>query len=333
MKEFYFDVWSNDRKKLKKILCEITERRNNNLPSVLSIVCPEEYDFMQIGNYDLDDLIFDSDLVQTDFFIGAVKNVTLTQLEQQYDNVSVVLWPNFWLYKSVADVDVKNIAKKRNITKLFICLNNVPHPHRIKTFNLLEKKNLLKHGIVSWHHATDSRLKYHRSRKVINNKKIFLKSEKKKKAFLQHVLPEEFNSCLINLVTESTVNSDIVDISEKTVNAIIAQMPFIIIGTPGVHKTLQEWGFELYDEIFDYGFDKFENYNDRIKSVTDQICKIEKTHKNYGALYRTLEPKIIRNKNRLLDIIQNDHFVPEKICRFEKYNKIIESAKRKINEI
>jgi len=322
MKDFYLHAWADNNvdKILKKInVCIIKKQKCR-----LWIMCAEEYDYIPISNYELSTFVFQSSLVETFLVLGALEHNNPERYKKL--GINVILWPTFWFYKTIADVNVTNLKTKRDFNKLFICLNNRGHSHRIKSINQIVDNNLFNDGIISWH---DETVKV----RSLSRKKLPLESEKNK-PFYDHVLPDEVNNCLINLVTESTIDNHLIDISEKTINAIVAEMPFIIVGCAGIHKKLESMGFELYTEIFDYEFDSFKNVDERIYSLIKQLGNIkEKYSRRYNQIYKILQPKISHNKLQLLKIVNQNQNLPQEVIKFPAYLEILNTARQKGQEI
>jgi len=323
MKHFYLHAWADCdvNKILKKINVCILKKQQCRL----WIMCAEEYDYMPINGHMIHKFIFKSPLVETWLVIGVLEHKNIKSYTEL--GIKVVLWPTFWFYKTIADANTENLKTTRDFTRLFICLNNRGHAHRVGTIDKIAESNLFSDGIISWHDDTAKV-------RSLSLKNLHLKSEKDDEQFYQHVLPNEFNNCLINLVTESTVDNYLIDISEKTINAIIAGMPFIIVGCPGVHKKLQDLGFELFTEIFDYEFDSFEHIDQRTNSIVEQLAGIkEKYSKRYNQVYKILQPKISHNRSQLLRIINQNQDLPKEVINFSVYTEIINKAKEKEQEI
>ena len=54
------------------------------------------------------------------------------------------------------------------------------------------------------------------------------------------------------LVSETTTNHFF--LTEKTVKPLLLKQPFLVFGNVGFHKKLKDYGFKLYDEVFNYDF-------------------------------------------------------------------------------
>jgi hypothetical protein len=121
-------------------------------------------------------------------------------------------------------------------------------------------------------------------------------------------------NALIELVSETS--AEVTFITEKTFRPILLEQPFICLGAVNQNLDLVKYGFELYDEIFDYSFDSKPNLEDRIKGIIENLNKIK--DEDYYQLYNLLEPKIKRNKERMFSLLENDPFNPY-IRLYQKY--------------
>ena len=90
--------------------------------------------------------------------------------------------------------------------------------------------------------------------------------------------------------------------SEKTCKPLGFCKPFLVIGCPGWYKIFEKLGFKLYDELFDYSFDKIESFRHRHQAIMTQIKSILEMDKNIlKKKLLDIEDKIYNNKRHLLD--------------------------------
>lgn len=267
-----------------------------------------------------DDLDFDciKPVKSIDFVLGGVSHPTY----EKYRKVgNVHLWRNFWLYAALRKIDLSMINKPLN-TKLFISLNNMPHWHRCRLMDILYKKELTKLGIISWHepHTTPYKWEFWKPSRLILKDSF---SENR----LQHILPKQYNEALLNLIPESTEEG--IFLTEKTWHAILAAKPFIILGGTGIHQYLEDQGFQLYTELFDYDFDKEENLEKRIDLITENLVRL--ANKDYNSLYNSVKEKCIYNKKLALDIVRNQKGIPDLALKFNYYNNVVKEAQCRLD--
>lgn len=196
-----------------------------------------------------------------------------------------------------------------NFKHPFICLNNRGHLHRAHVIDQMAKEDLLDKGVVSWHdflHEADNfDFKYFDKRviKLSDNFDTLLDS---------FLIPNEFHESLFHFVTECSYQT--IMLSEKTAIPIMAKKPFICMGAVNYHKFLQDLGFELYDEIFDYSFDSVEDIEERATKFVKNM-KIASKLTNFSKIYEMLKPKIQRNYDNFYRIRNDLNYFPSEAMR------------------
>lgn len=219
-------------------------------------------------------------------------------------------------------------------------LNNKPHMHRCHQIDLLAKYNLIDSNAISWncYHYSEER----RAPELLNDyqwkywsPKLITFDEMISLGNWGSDLPEQYHKSFIHLVTESTVNSLI--ISEKMVMAITCLKPFIVSSIAGYHAKLQDLGFELYDELFDYSFDLIQDEEKRFEEIAKILRTFTKTRKeDLAEIYQIITPKILRNRENLtkilndknmidpflLNLLENNQDIMQGTTIFQHYQKI-----------
>lgn len=246
-------------------------------------------------------------------------------------NLKILYWPTYLvahtyinlknsLIERLNDGDCSSFPHETSIEKkfdfLYLNYNNKPRYHRCLLMDQLCKNDLLKYGINSWNILT-----YENPSQVsdvcgINNyefkywKEQIIDVDRYRDPNKTHV--DEYSdellkpNTLISLVAETS--KDATFITEKTFRPILLEHPFLCLGAVEQNTKLLDYGFELYDEIFDYSKDADPSLEVRIQSVIDNLNSIK--DKNYYEIYELLKPKILRNKKRLIDIYENDETCP-----------------------
>lgn len=245
------------------------------------------------------------------------------------DKIKLLFWPTALLHLTKRflnnqfgeNVPIPN--QTDNFEKLYVNLNHRPHTHRCKLIDELYKNGLFEFGKNSWNYPN---LENYTSYKFKNWTPEILKIIEDVGVY-EHVFDTK---CLFNLVSES---SDLLTfITEKTFKPILHGQAFLCFGYRAQNTCLRDYGFELYDEIFDYSFDDLPLIEDRIQGIINNINNLK--DKNYHELYDKIKHKIERNKNRAIDILENDPYIPEELIQlFKKYNNVfIEKAKCSVIE-
>jgi hypothetical protein len=250
------------------------------------------------------------------------------------DHVEIINYPagiagaSFWwtcdknklIARNINSLDellIQNLDNHQN-NYHFLYLNNRPHEWRLLLIDLLSKHNLLQYSAYSWHNNNDRgviphsyQLKhFNGDTKILDNRYAVYKD--------QCYVPTEFYQSFFQLVSEST--NKVPFLTEKTFMPIIVGKPFIIAGCQGIHKNLQELGFKLYDELFDYEFDNINDIEQRYEMICFEIKKISKIPlENLNKYNYSLTKKILYNRERLYDLVYSEKHRPELIQKIFKY--------------
>ena len=179
----------------------------------------------------------------------------------------------------------------------YIYMNNKAHDWRCQLIDLVHKNNLSQYGAISWHnHPTNYDWKYFQPTELKltdSFNKDALSVEKIRD------LPVEYKQSFAQLVSEN--NTAAIFMTEKTVIPLMLGKPFLVSTAPGYHKFLQELGFELYTEIFDYSFDNETDQEQRFEMILDNFTKLCLTPlEELPILYKKIEAKIEHNKRQVI---------------------------------
>jgi hypothetical protein len=109
-------------------------------------------------------------------------------------------------------------------------------------------------------------------------------------------MPLELNSSFIQLVTESEDTETF--ITEKTVTPILLNKPFLVASSVGFHHNLEQLGFQLYTELFDYSFDSESDIFVRYEKIVENIKRyIKLSPAELKQQYNNVIDKITYNRN------------------------------------
>ncbi len=269
--------------------------------------------------------------IKINFIFGGFYKYKLTEkYDSPENNRYLHLWPTAGIFDSVQNIlsvyDIHSLANKgpQNFTYPFISLTHKARTHRCYLIDNLVKHKLLDKGLYTWHHY-DQQYPYYKFEyfdpSQANN--FDHKYNKRKNHFR---MPEEYFKCFMHLVSEGL--DDGFFITEKTVIPIMHQKPFLVQGIPLFHEFLnKELKFELYTEIFNYDFDKIEDYKLRTDGLIQNIKNI--VDKDYKKLYEKILPKIKYNQERMIEIINKKVLVPEIVLKSYLMNE--PKAEKEIN--
>lgn len=196
------------------------------------------------------------------------------------------------LGKNYIDIYKSNIEKE----KLFICLTNHGYAYRYNLYKMLEYKNLLSSGFISWREATSdiagnslllnenfSSIIYKENFEefynfVTNNRSIsqtILEDDCKDKEFDCVIVGSYYNENWVKnswftLYSES--NFFDVFLSEKTYKLFYYGHPFIIYGCKGILAKIRSLGYKTFPMLFDEAYDDMDHITmAKLDFITEQI--------------------------------------------------------------
>jgi len=85
---------------------------------------------------------------------------------------------------------------------------------------------------------------------------------------------DEASESLLYLVTETVATGRRLHLTEKTFKPIALGMPFVIVGTKGSLKYLQEYGFKTFEGIWDESYDEAED-DVRIERIASLLRSLD----------------------------------------------------------
>lgn len=177
--------------------------------------------------------------------------------------------------------------------KTYMCLNRKPHVHRLFLVNLLENNNLIIDGHVS---------AYREKNPILLNERMSERIKSANDSVVDNIsIPNDivslgdpfyWNTHLINVVTETTVHTDMF-ISEKTWKPIIGLRPFLILGDYNIYNYLKEQGFDTFDDLFGTWY-KNENWEARANSIIEILNYYKQ--ENLNMIFRSIRDRLLKNR-------------------------------------
>ena len=267
------------------------------------------------------------------YFIFSTNDSEYYTKYEQYNqsNFRILYWPTHLLHYTYHSLIQKfnpigNV--RNNFEKIFLNFNNRPRYHRCLTVDKLFENGLHEYGKISWNNLSE---KY-----FCNNSKSFIpvngynfrfwnESIMKVDSYTFNDVTDEIleTDTFMSLVSEST--DELFFVSEKTFKPILTGQIFYCIGSKGQNLKLKQFGFKLYDDLFDYSFDMKDSLEERVDGAIKNIKNL--IGKDLYELHSKVQHVIEFNKNRALEIVKHDPYVPIKFMEmFRKFpNKFYES--------
>ena len=236
----------------------------------------------------------------------------------EHSHIRILYWPTHLLHYTYNFLmnkfdTIGNVSNK--FEKIFLNFNNRPHDHRCMTVDKLFENGLNNYGKISWNMLT--KVYYNNDG---YNFKNWNESIMKIDDF-NYLMGEVTDDLLktdtfMSLVSEST--HDIFFVTEKTFKSILIGQIFYCIGSKGQNLKLKEFGFKLYDDLFDYAFDMKDSLEERVDGAIQNIKNL--IGKDLHELHSKVQHVIEFNKNRALEIVKDDPYIPVKLIEMFKSN-------------
>ena len=251
-------------------------------------------------------------------------------------NFEVIFWPtallHYTFYGMVHFYGMKPselFNRYRPIDKLYLNLNNHERNHRAMLLDYLCKYNLFNYGINTWQYIESVGYKF----KYFNPRKLTYDDfDEKPNHIPQRVFSEKILNApnLIDIVGETypshSYNHEFPELTkeymfhtEKTFKSILFGKPFLVLGARGQNLNLENYGFGLYGDIFDYGFDNGNSIPLRCLGIIDNLYTIQ--NKNFGEVREYVINLSISNIDTATAIVYNDEYIPSQLRTLISENK------------
>lgn len=247
-----------------------------------------------------------------DIVNGSVAINVTTPLVEHYN---LHFFPESFIFKSAHQI--KHFVKDRhlNLEQIeykhhFVSLNSRAHQHRMEMMDILALHDIISNNAITWHNLQPFPYNY----KFWNPTRLNLSDN----FYLDpkfgncYNLPNEYYTSFAQLVIESTVEA--VFITEKTTLPLFMGKPFLVASCEHFYDHLKHLGFETYDEIFDYSFDKEPNQTMRFSMIADNFRKLSKLPlselNNLGLL---VKDKVEHNKSLVNKLARDVNRYPQPI--------------------
>lgn len=194
----------------------------------------------------------------------------------------------------------------------YSCFNHRAKEHRVKLIDRLAKEKILDKGLVSFLGAGDHNVKFkHYNGRVLKLGDNFDQDH-------PYIFNKKYFESFLHVATESWTENFF--LTEKTTMRLLFGLPFLTLGCRHFHKKLQDMGFVLYDEIFDYEFDNATLVHSRITGIVKNIHHV--LNNDVNDMYQKIKPALEWNRKLALEYV-NGKTIPKSVRR----QMVLSSAK------
>jgi hypothetical protein len=174
---------------------------------------------------------------------------------------------------------------------------------RARLLDTLISNDLLRDGYVTYHQPET---KTYAMFNYYNQKPLKYEEENYSKNNIQHfITPIFYENSFVDIVAESSFFPNNFFLTEKTLRPIFHKKPFLVLGPQNYYKDYltEFFKIELYDELFDYSFDRESDLQNRIDGLICNIKKIKNINLiDLNKFYCKLQPKLDYNRSVIQDI-------------------------------
>lgn len=173
----------------------------------------------------------------------------------------------------------KRAISSKGKTKKFLCLNALPRSHRRALYYYADKYNLLVDSIFSWSQeyiplSVSEQKEYNFDKQKIQEKNylptIILEGDEGPNNGYQDLT--WYDNTVFSLVTETSVDENLLFLTEKVYKPIMLGHPFVVWGNPGTLEYLRKQGYKTFPELFDESYDHEINKAKRLEKIIN-LCK------------------------------------------------------------
>ena len=165
-----------------------------------------------------------------------------------------------------------NITK--DCSKLFVYLNRKLNRNKVMMRHFIEKEDLMQYCHYSWLDE-DSTLQFLQDSftpKWDLMKKVELDDDAGGE---MSTLPQPwYDDAYIDLASDSLTHGNCLDFSEKTFKPMLRGKPGLQFNVYGHYHKLEQMGFKLYHDMFDYDIIEVPNKTQRLKGITDTLKRL-----------------------------------------------------------
>lgn len=252
--------------------------QNNNLTKVKVYTCEDKSAelFSKKYSFDVDtrEIFLESLLEETS---SSANSYQLPIANQEYKEITHKFWCGNWRYDVHRHIVAASLYNKSSIISWYYT-NSIDDIKDNYWFDIAQWKNYAQLSrdsdmlAMTAPHIID--LNFPRV-SVDKNSLWFIPTEEFFCAGSVAVPFHAYKSCFCAIVTESNYAHPLPTFSEKTINAVKAKVPFIVVSSAGTLAYLKKLGFKTFDKFWDESYDNEPNHETRLQQIIALIEDID----------------------------------------------------------
>lgn len=302
------------------------------------IIIHSEHESLDEKNFkDLNDLVSKKNINQNKIFL--INNGSnLKEYKEKYKSNF-----NIYTFNSLSRIKIMDMMRSDSLKfkaikngKFFMTFNKEPKRHRYGLLCLLKKYNLLNDTNWSMVPTFINNRDQNFYTPIFDSETInFLKEEIQYFKEFDHKFSDfetnnqftyksvieltqiengdNYENTYVNLTTESVFDEreNIVHITEKSYKPFFYyQFPLILASENHIKTMKEKYGFDFYEDIIDYEYDKEKNDINRFKLYMKEILRLSGMKEHLIEYYKNNEDRFKKNKDRLINLLNliNDDY-------------------------
>ena len=224
-------------------------------------------------------------------------------LIEEYPQLTLQWYPRFH-WEHWKDACDNNMDKQFNFTDktdfVFLCLNMNRRKHRDQTVKLLQNfpNRLMSYRSIGWDittHPEDWSKQDYNSINLNQTDIMMRLGHRNTQNLIQ--LQKVYESCQFSVVTETRYELPYDFITEKTTQCWLALHPALYVSNKGHVQILRDWGFDVFDDVFDHSYDILDN-DVRLNTLVESNREVLTN----GILnFSSLKDRLLKNRDHYLN--------------------------------
>ena len=210
---------------------------------------------------------------------------------------------------------VENLNVNKNPSKKYLCLNGGGREHRVFFLKELYRRKLDQYGHISYLNKflggdntsefvdifDPSHLNVLDFHKKFQLEKIFLDTPEAYDEWHNRGMSRwTYEDTWFSVVTETLYRPDSTFLTEKSFKPIANLHPFLILGYPGLLKSLKQLGYQTFSDWFDESYDNEYSNPVRFKKILNETKRLSQiSNKEWQKMLKEMQPTLEYNRKLL----------------------------------
>lgn len=193
----------------------------------------------------------------------------------------------------------------------FTIFNGMPRPHRQAAMLLFRRAGLLRNIRYSWWNTSNEKNRRgldayasHARRRFLSLNlteeefhwlaelpEVRIETPASSTHYMCDTLPSDFmRASDYHVVSETEFDeTGVLRMTEKCLKPIIAGVPFLVVGVPGLMGYIRDLGFDVLDDVIDQRYDTILDHEQRLVALVDEMVRLRRRRADPQRLKRMVD--------------------------------------------